>query len=522
MNETTYIYIVHSDINENNIYSEFATEEEAIDYARRHADELTYVDKVEVALTEEGEIIEMFDSETIWVYDEEFDGYTGETEVDEFDMDFEDEYPLDEGIQLKNRAEQDEFFRLCDEIGIYTANDIINFKKEMDCTDENILQALRDYRAELGPDFKIANPELEREMAKKYEDLDFDALVEELEEHEDIVECKECYDLVPKETCHRNEAGKYVCEKCAGTLEEALKPRFFTHTAYGPYKISYFDGGYDAAQKSQIISYDPNKRIRVVKKTEDGKSNSEFMTLGEFADLLDSEGIRYVGQNGRKPITEDVENGLTPDQIEQIENYLSGSKYSSLEAELEDEDTYDQIGLYLAYRKGKYNLGMSIYHAADDNNAEYPERHTDEEDEYYDSVEEAYDDYPEYIEALYYQNEHYFVDETDDELFEAFSTDAVITVSDTLLSNKIFKAEFTKPAFFDKAVVSEDEGRYIADKAMVADLIDFLNKRHGLNLSLDEAIKMTRDELMDKEGTDNVDLINAGRPEEKRVELVEE
>lgn len=38
---------------------------------------------------------------------------------------------------------------------------------------------------------------------------------------------------------------------------------------------------------------------------------------------------------------------------------------------------------------------------------------------------------------------------------------------------------------------------------------------------LDEAIKMTKDELLDKEGTTNVDLINTGRPEEERVELVE-
>ena len=78
MNETVYVYIVHSDINENNIYSEFETEEEAIAYARKYKDELTYVDKVEVALDEDGEIIEMFDSETIWVYDDEFDGYAGD------------------------------------------------------------------------------------------------------------------------------------------------------------------------------------------------------------------------------------------------------------------------------------------------------------------------------------------------------------------------------------------------------------------------------------------------------------
>ena len=40
--------------------------------------------------------------------------------------------------------------------------------------------------------------------------------------------------------------------------------------------------------------------------------------------------------------------------------------------------------------------------------------------------------------------------------------------------------------------------------------------------TLTEAKKMTRDEMIAKEGTDDVDLINAGRPEEDRVELVEE
>ena len=218
MNETTYVYIVHSDINENNIYAEFATEEEAIDYARRHKDELTYVDKVEVALDEDGDIIEEFDSITIWVYDEE-DEFESEEEFNEFDIDFEDEGPLSEGIKLRTREEQDEFFRLCDEIGIITGRDIERFKREVGCTDENILQALRDYRAELGPDFKIANPELEKEMAKKYEGIDFDKLVEELEEFEDEVECRECYGLFPKESCVKGEHG-YVCQECSSSLAE--------------------------------------------------------------------------------------------------------------------------------------------------------------------------------------------------------------------------------------------------------------------------------------------------------------
>ena len=40
-------------------------------------------------------------------------------------------------------------------------------------------------------------------------------------------------------------------------------------------------------------------------------------------------------------------------------------------------------------------------------------------------------------------------------------------------------------------------------------------------IDLNESKKMTKDELLDKEGTTDVDLINAGRPEEERVELAE-
>lgn len=366
MNEATYVYIVHSDINENNIYAEFATKEEALDYARRNSDELTYVDKVEVALDEDGEIIEMFDSETIWVYDDEFDGYTSDIEENVFDTDFDDGYPLDEGIHLKNDAERKEFFQLCDEIGIYTDKDINNFMKEVGCTGENLLQALRDYRAELGPDFKIADPELEKEMAKKYEGIDFDALVEELEENEDMVECKECFDLVAKESCTKGEHG-YVCEKCSKTLTESISE-------------------------------------------------------------------------------------LTPEQLAAIENYLKtvGDLYLE-EYEQEYDFAIDIVGGDLTYntKTNTFDFYLSIYHASEDNNAEYPERHTDEDEYSFDTIEEVYDEFPEYLEDIYKWN-----------------------------ASEISKVE--------------------------------------------EAIQMTRDELMNKEGTDDVELINAGRPEEERVELVEE
>ena len=59
------VYIVHSDTNENNIYSEFEDEDEAIEYAKRNIDEKTWVDKV---IKEDDEVV---DEETIWTYTDE-------------------------------------------------------------------------------------------------------------------------------------------------------------------------------------------------------------------------------------------------------------------------------------------------------------------------------------------------------------------------------------------------------------------------------------------------------------------
>lgn len=57
----------------------------------------------------------------------------------------------------------------------------------------------------------------------------------------------------------------------------------------------------------------------------------------------------------------------------------------------------------------------------------------------------------------------------------------------------------------------------------VRDLDNFYKEAEELGLlNLEESIKMTRDELIAKEGTDDVDLINAGREEEDRVELTED
>ena len=163
MNETAIVYIVHSDLDENNIFAMFEDEIEAIMYARRHKEDLTYVDKTEMSLDESGDYDEVLSAETIWVYDEDVDP-----------EDIEDEPEL---------------------------------------SDEDL--------------FDIDFDELERELDGEeswFEDLDTDKLVETLEENEDIVECKECFELFPKEACTKIAIG-YICPEC-GKIHSHEEPEF--------------------------------------------------------------------------------------------------------------------------------------------------------------------------------------------------------------------------------------------------------------------------------------------------------
>jgi hypothetical protein len=93
-----------------------------------------------------------------------------------------------------------------------------------------------------------------------------------------------------------------------------------------------------------------------------------------------------------KPLTEE----LSEDKLQVMEDYLKSTKFASLDTEWEEEGDFylDIIGAYLDYsnRTNMFSLGLSIYHASEDNNAEYPERHTDEEEFSYDSLAEMYED----------------------------------------------------------------------------------------------------------------------------------
>lgn len=339
MFEDKYIYVVHSDTDENNIYAEFENEVEALEYAKTHVEEQTYVERVYCeADMESGEIVDVYETEVIWDYanaedlnefldakvNVDFDGgdnndvrvlssFDPETEgepLDEFlDADinvsldggtgnkvdvlskslgeevtepkwnigsnklvsrFSQEYKNLEKLadMLEAQAGSNETYvvdrtyedygagmewytiiHICDlerddsyqllspKQWIYLANtgdvegvyeNIINKKplKEEAVTlvapeveakedDDNLDPAIKSR-------FTTLDLTKDEEIKVDSEVLDenIDKMLEELEEHEDEVECQSCFELVAKESCTKNENGHYICEKCSHPKEK--------------------------------------------------------------------------------------------------------------------------------------------------------------------------------------------------------------------------------------------------------------------------------------------------------------
>jgi hypothetical protein len=143
------VYAVNSDLDDGILYAEFATKEEAIDYAKKHMDKLPFVDELEVSYDANGEIDNVFSYKTVWAHNEE--EVVSETE-DDYWNDLETMYDEEQA-------------------------------NKHDLGDNTWFESM-------------------------------DNLVETLEESEDTVECKECFDLFPKADCIKLDIG-YVCPTCA-------------------------------------------------------------------------------------------------------------------------------------------------------------------------------------------------------------------------------------------------------------------------------------------------------------------
>ena len=150
------VYAVNSDLDDGLLYAEFENKDAAIDYAKQHLDKLPFVDELEVSYDTNGEIEDVFNYKTIW--DHTMSDQEAEAAVADA-TDTEDAYWDFKGNQ-EVEAE----------------------KNKHDIGDTTWFESI-------------------------------DNLVEEMEENENMVECKECFDLFPKTDCIKIDFG-YVCPTC--------------------------------------------------------------------------------------------------------------------------------------------------------------------------------------------------------------------------------------------------------------------------------------------------------------------
>ena len=105
---------------------------------------------------------------------------------------------------------------------------------------------------------------------------------------------------------------------------------------------------------------------------------------------------------------ESLAEALSEDKLQAIEKYLKSTKFASLETDWKDEGEHyaDEVSAYLNYKNNKFALAVSRYHASEDNNAEYPERHTEEEEFSFESLADMYEDEEckEILDRLYKDN----------------------------------------------------------------------------------------------------------------------
>jgi hypothetical protein len=161
MENTKFIYAANSDLDDELFYAEFDTKDEAIDYAKQHLDKLPFVDELEVSYDANGEIADVFNYKTIWDH---------------------------------TMADQEAEVAVADAID--TEDAYWDFKGNQEVEAEKNKYDLGD--------------------TTWFESLD--NLVEDMEENEDMVECKECFDLFPKADCIKLAFG-YICPCCNKSAE---------------------------------------------------------------------------------------------------------------------------------------------------------------------------------------------------------------------------------------------------------------------------------------------------------------
>jgi hypothetical protein len=172
MENKKIIYAVNSDLDDDLFYAEFDTMDKALKYAEDHLDKLPFIDEIELVV-DDGGYEDAVSYTTVWDY----------TKAESQDQSADPTKKLDD----KTAQVEDDFWD-------FSTRGYSEKEKE----------AIRDKaRADKGSWLES-----------------LDGLVEDMEENEDMVECKECFDLFPKADCVKLAFG-YICPCCNKGAEVA-------------------------------------------------------------------------------------------------------------------------------------------------------------------------------------------------------------------------------------------------------------------------------------------------------------
>ena len=269
-------YIVHSDVNENNIYKEFDNSVDAIKYAKDNIADETWVDMVTFPEGQEDnyDAAEVF---TIWNYADE------------------------------NYLDQD-----------FPESDIANIKDVDDA----------DYA----------------EFDKMYkEDISLEEAVDKLEENEDEVECKGCYELTPKKECIKTEAG-YFCPHCAKELKEAKEDE-------GPFDLDFDDAEdeEESEEKPEEVKEEPKEEPKSYEELIDFLIADEDEAIKGYDKVLAQLDDKHVIEELNKVRTEEVAH---KEFLEKIKEDKTAIYVEPLEPEESEEETEEETDLEESKKEG--------------------------------------------------------------------------------------------------------------------------------------------------------------------------
>lgn len=290
-------------------------------------------------------------------------------------------------LGITTMGEFAEFKQLCAELGILTFGDIKNFMQENDANKTNLLAKLREYRADLGPDFKIeeaaklktwicfyegrdigtvraaTKEEAEEQMMIQYpgrrynntdwgvelsnpsteacerkpvpEGMTIKQLVEEMEENEDEVECTWCNDIFPKDMCKKEVNLGWLCSRCADGIMSRGESLTFK-------KNNYWDFlGEDAGPRDPFDHHDPDY--------------DEEKAADYIADQIDR-----ASDEKYDAAIESLSEGYNPsDKVELYYDDLTITVYGT-RRDVDDWDEYEHSGEY-TYSVRKGNVADTIW-----------------------------------------------------------------------------------------------------------------------------------------------------------------